>query len=64
MSLGLIFPPQQEHSMKSPDSGSEATSTFNLNNWMTDFHPEVKGLCLSQLSLPGAHNAGMDKEIT
>lgn len=50
--------------MKSPDSGSEATSTFNLNNWMTDIHPEVKGLCLSQLSLPGAHNAGMDKEIT
>nr|WP_180202374.1 hypothetical protein [Pseudomonas sp. SbOxS1]NYU01788.1 hypothetical protein [Pseudomonas sp. SbOxS1] len=50
--------------MKSTDDNSEPASSFSLNNWMTDIHSYVKDYRLCQLSLPGAHNAGMDTDIT
>ncbi|WCM51019.1 hypothetical protein OH720_29470 [Pseudomonas sp. WJP1] len=49
--------------MKSTDDNPEPASSFSLNNWMTDIHSYVKDFRLCQLSLPGAHNAGVDKDI-
>lgn len=41
----------------------ELTYAYQANTWMSDLHPYIKNLRLSELSLPGSHNAGMDKEI-
>lgn len=45
---------------KSPIS----TGWPNVRNWMTYHHEALKGLKLHELSLPGTHNAGMDKKGT
>lgn len=43
-------------------SECEETNAYNLNSWMADLHSSIKHLIVSDLSLPGAHNSGMDKE--
>lgn len=41
-----------------------STGWPNVRNWMTYHHEALKGLKLYELSLPGTHNAGMDKKGT
>lgn len=43
---------------------SISTGWPNVRNWMTYHHEALKGLKLHELSLPGTHNAGMDKKGT
>lgn len=38
-------------------------NSYSLNSWMYDLHPYIKNLTIRQLSIPGSHNAGMDREI-
>jgi 1-phosphatidylinositol phosphodiesterase len=41
---------------------SGVMQTYRLNSWMKDLHPLIKSLKLGELSLAGAHNAGMDRK--
>ena len=41
----------------------ELTYAYQTNTWMSDLHPYIKNLRLTDLSLPGSHNAGMDMQI-
>lgn len=45
--------------MKKP---SNKTPKYNLSTWMTDLTPTLDELKLHHLTLPSAHNAGMDKK--
>ncbi|WP_288100951.1 fibronectin type III domain-containing protein [Pseudomonas sp.] len=51
---------QEEHTEQ---PSQEINATYNLKSWMADLHPFIQYLKLTDLSLPGTHNAGMDKEI-
>ena len=39
-----------------------ALSDIKLSSWMADSYESIKNLTLKELSLPGAHNSGMDRK--
>jgi hypothetical protein len=45
------------------EASSDTDNSYSLNSWMADLHPYIKHLAMGDLSLPGAHNAGADKDV-
>ncbi len=50
-------------SEQNPQSIELEPQSYSLNRWMTDNYSQIKHLRISEMSLPGAHNCGMDKGI-
>jgi hypothetical protein len=42
------------------DQGNDVVNSYNLNSWMSDLHSVIGHLRVSELSLAGSHNCGMD----
>jgi|GEM_PF-6901730 len=46
------------------ERGSNGVSSYSLHSWMTDLYsPYLHKLRLNDMSIPGAHNCGVDNEI-